>query len=32
MLQANDEGICEDITRLEEQYQGQVPTDAEVKL
>ncbi|ESW10694.1 hypothetical protein PHAVU_009G230000 [Phaseolus vulgaris] len=24
MLQANDEGICEDITRLEEQYQGQM--------
>ncbi|XP_027902807.1 uncharacterized protein LOC114162976 isoform X3 [Vigna unguiculata] len=24
MLQANDEGICEDITRLEEHYQGQM--------
>ncbi|XP_047171004.1 uncharacterized protein LOC124839283 isoform X2 [Vigna umbellata] len=24
MLQANDEGICENITRLEEHYQGQM--------
>lgn len=32
MLQADDEGILEDITRLEELFQGQVLTDAIVKL
>lgn len=32
MLQTDDEGICEDITWLEEHCQGQVSTDAEAKL
>jgi len=32
MLQTDDEGILEDITRLEELYQGQVLIDAAAKL
>lgn len=32
MVQADDEAILEDIMRLEDLYQGQVPTDAEVKF
>lgn len=32
MSQRDDEGICVDIARLEENYQGQVLTDAEAKL
>lgn len=32
ILQTDDEGICEDITWLEEHCQGQVSTDAEAKL
>lgn len=32
MVQADDEEILEDITRIEELCQGQVLTDAEVKL